>query len=178
VTPDQQALIFRVACRPRSAESDRKTRKQLLVAFHAKDGRTLSREQLERAASARAADDVEASLVLVFLFGSDRSMLPVVKRLARERWHSRHEDIARLLEELGGDAVVADLEFLAWADPDFQDYEGSTSLAKKVVHSLERIGTPGARIALTRLRVHPEPDVRELVERVHARMPSAGGGQA
>lgn len=178
MTPEQQALIFRLALAPRSSDSDRTTREQLLAAFHAKDGRALSCEQLERAALARAADDVEASLTLVFLFGSDPSMLPVLRRLAHESWHSRHEDILRLLEELGGDAVVADLEFLAWAGPDFQVYEGSTALARKTVHSLERVGTSDARTALNRLREHPEPDVRGLVERVEARMPSADGERA
>jgi hypothetical protein len=53
-----------------------------------------------------------------------------------------------------------------------QDHEGSTSLANKAVHSLERIATPSARAALARLRRHPEEDVGDLVERVEARLGS------
>jgi len=82
----------------------------------------------------------------------------------------RSEDISRILEQLGGAEVVDDLEFLAWAGPEFQYYEGSTSLAKKAVHSLERIATPAARAALTRLRRHPEEEVRDLVQRVDTRL--------
>lgn len=112
------------------------------------------------------------TLVLAETFGLDKSSLPTLQRLARAAWHGRHEDISRILERLGGPAVVNDLEFLAWAGPEFQDYEGSTSLAKKAVHSLERIATPSARAALARLRRHPERDVRDVVERVEARLGS------
>jgi len=65
--------------------------------------------------------------------------------------------------------MVDDLEFLAWAGPEFQPYEGSTSLARKVVHSLERIATPETGAALSRLRRHPESDVRALVDRIEQR---------
>lgn len=104
--------------------------------------------------------------------GLNEYSLPTLQSLAREVWHGRHEDISRILEQLGGPEVVDDLEFLAWTGPEFQDYEGSTSLAKKAVHSLERIATPSARAALARLRRHPDEDVRELVGRVEARLDS------
>jgi hypothetical protein len=104
--------------------------------------------------------------------GLNEYSLPTLQSLAREVWHGRHEDISRVLEQLGGPEVVDDLEFLAWTGPEFQDYEGSTSLAKKAVHSLERIATPSARAALARLRRHPDEDVRELVGRVEARLDS------
>ncbi len=66
--------------------------------------------------------------------------------------------------------MTDDLEFLAWAGEEFLDYEGSTSLARKAVHGLERLGTPEARAALSRLRAHPEQEVRDLVMRVERRM--------
>jgi hypothetical protein len=120
----------------------------------------------------RSAEHVELTLILAETFGLNESSLPTLQSLARQEWHGRHEDIAWILEQLGGPEVVDDLEFLAWAGPEFQDYEGSTSLAKKAVHSLERIPTPSARSALARLRRHPEQDVRALVERVEASLGS------
>ena len=63
----------------------------------------------------------------------------IVRRLKNCSPRGRHEDISRVLERLGGPGVVDDLEFLAWAGTEFQNHEGSTSLAKKAVHSLERV---------------------------------------
>jgi hypothetical protein len=125
---------------------------------------------LEKAVSERSADDVELTLIMSYTFGFDRSSLSVLQQLARSSWHTRHQDISQILEELGGADVVDDLEFLAWAGPEFQDYEGSTALARKAVHSLERIATPAAKAALARLRRHPEQDVRDLVGRVEGRL--------
>ena len=170
VTPDQQRLVLSLVVVPDAVGQRRASAEELLAAFGAHDGNGLCGRLLQKAMAERSAEDVELTLVLAATFGLEESSLPTLQRLARQPWHGRHEDISGLLERLGGPAVVEDLEFLGWAGPEFQNYEASTSLAKKVVHSLERIATPSARAALARLRLHPEPDVRALVERVEARL--------
>jgi len=170
MTPDQQRPILSLVRYPGSREYVPASPEELLAAFDTDDGRSLCQDLLEKAFSERSADDVELTLIMSHTFGFDRSSLSVFQQLARAPWHTRHQDISRILEEVGGADVVDDLEFLAWAGPEFQDYEGSTALAKEAVHSLERIATPSARAALTRLRRHTEQDVRELVDRVEGRM--------
>jgi hypothetical protein len=170
MTPEQVRIILSLLRYPGNSEYAPASPEELLAAFDADDGRSLCQNLLEKALSERSADDVEFTLIMSYTFGFDRSSLSVLQQLARAPWHTRHQDISRILEELGGADVVDDLEFLAWAGPEFQEYEGSTALAKKAVHSLERIATPSARAALTRLRRHPEQDVRDLVEHVEGRI--------
>jgi hypothetical protein len=170
MTPEQQRLIFGLVRYPGNREYAPASPEELLAAFDADDGRSLCQDLLEKALSERSADDVELTLIMCSKFGLDRSSLSVLQQLARVPWHTRYQDISETLEEVGGADVVDDLEFLAWAGPEFQDYEGSTALARKAVHSLERIATPSARAALARLRRHPEQDVRDLVDRVEGRM--------
>jgi hypothetical protein len=172
VTLEQKRLILSLAVVPGASPQRRAPAEELLAAFGAHDGKELRGRLLQQAMAERSAEDVELTLILAETFGLNESSLPALQSLAREAWHGRHEDISRILEQLGGPEVVDDLEFLAWAGPGFQDYEGSTSLAKKAVHSLERIAIPSARAALARLRRHPGEDVRNLVERVEARLGS------
>lgn len=168
MTPEQERLILSLVTVP-GQTGRAATPQELLTAFGAHDGPSLCRDLLIAAAADRSGNDVELALLMSSTLGLDPSALPVLRTLARESWHGSHEDIAALLEELGGPAVADDLEFLAWAGEEFQDYEGSTSLARKAVHGLERLGTLEARAALLRLRAHPEQEVRELVMRVERR---------
>jgi hypothetical protein len=166
VTPEQEGLILGLVVSPGQHSHDPTTPEELLAAFGAVDGRKLCRILLERAASESSANDVELTLVMSDALGLDQTSLPVLQHLAHESWHHSREDIAKLLKDLGGAELVDDLEFLAWAGPEFQPYEGSPSLARKVVHNLERIATPET---LSRLRSHPESDVRALVDRIEQR---------
>jgi hypothetical protein len=172
VTPEQKRLIRSLVIVPGAGPQHHASAEELLAAFGAHDGKELCGHLLQQAMAERSAQDVALTLILEETFGLNESSLPTLQSLAREAWHHSHEDISWILEELGGPEAVDDLEFLAWAGPEFQNYEGSTSLAKKAVHSLERIATPSARAALARLRHHPEQGVRHLVERVEARLGS------
>jgi hypothetical protein len=172
VTPEQERLILSLVVVRGAGPQRRASAEELLAAFGADDGKELCGGLLQQAMAERSAEHVELTLILAETFGLNESSLPTLQSLAHEAWHGRHEDISWILEHLGGPEVVDDLEFLAWAGPEFQDYDGSTSLAKKAVHSLERIATPSARAALARLRRHPGEDVRALVERVEARIGS------
>jgi hypothetical protein len=170
VTPDQGRLVLSLVVVPGLRQPERASAEDILAAFDAADGPTLCRALLDTAVLERSPDEVDLTITLIDAFGWGRSSLRVLQRLAREPWHHSHEDISQLLEDLGGGEVVDDLEFLAWAGLEYQDYAGSTSLAKKVAHSLERIATPAAGLALSRLRRHPAADVRELVGRIERRM--------
>ena len=172
VTPEQERLVLSLVVVPGAGPQRRASPEELLAAFGAHDGKELCGRLLQQAMAERSAEDIALTLILAATFGLNESSLPTLQSLAREAWHGSHEDISWILEELGGPEVVDDLEFLAWAGPEYQNYEGSTSLANKAVHSLERIATPSAREALARLRRHPEEDVRDLVERVEARLGS------
>jgi hypothetical protein len=172
VIPEQERLILGLVVVPGAGPQRRASAEDLLAAFGAGDCKELCDRLLQQAMTERSAEHVELTLILAETFGLKESSLPTLQRLARQEWHGRHEDISRILEQLGGPEVVDDLEFLAWAGRWIQDYEDSTSLAKKAVHSLERIATPSARAALARLRRHPEEDVRALVERAEARLGS------
>ncbi|MGN8244198.1 hypothetical protein ACTHAM_001098 [Cellulomonas soli] len=169
MTPEQERLILSLVTMPGQTGRGSATPQELLRAFGATDGPTLCRDLLAAAVAERSAVDVELTLIMSFTLGLDRSALPALRELAREPWHGSHEDIAVLLEEVGGAEVVDDLEFLAWAGPEFQNYDGSTSLAKKAAHGLERVATPEARAAISRLRHHHEQEIRDLVERMERR---------
>ena len=170
MTPEQWQLILGLVVLPGGNPRPRPTTEELLSAFGAENGPDLCRSLLIHAVGDRSSEDVEGALILSGTLGLDRASLPLLQDLVRQTWHTQHEGILEELLRLGGDDAVVDLEFLAWAGPEFQNYEGSTSLAKKAVHGLERIATPAAREALGRLGDHPEKDVRDLVERVQMRM--------
>jgi hypothetical protein len=128
---------------------------------------------LRDAEQRRDGADVEAAFIAVAIFGADESAVPVINALARERWHTRHQDIAEHLGDFGaaGMDVVGDLEFLAWAGPEYQDYEGSTALTSHAIHALGRVASPEAGAALERLREFPDDNIRATVRRVEGRMP-------
>lgn len=171
VTPDQVDAVVRMFVY--GSPDDREALRQpLLDLFETSDGTALAVRLVSEAEQHRDAGEVEAALLVALAFGMNDALLGSLKRLAREPWHDRHQDISQYLVEVGhGDDVVDELEFLAWAGPQYQDYDGSTALARHAVHGLEQVATPRARGALARLREHPEPDVRALVDRVEKRLP-------
>lgn len=173
MTPEQRAIVIEQVVVPgRPVPTPESQQQSLREAFRTDDGRELGELLLVEAEDRRSSEDVELALIVADIFGMDGSVLPVLKRLARASWHSRHEDICRDLTEAGGrDDVVDELEFLATAGPEFVNYPGDSALARHAVHGLEKVATPRARAALQRLRAHPEPEVRSLVERVERRTP-------
>src|SRR5262245_18140959 len=122
MTPQQRAAIFELfpgMVPPQQAV----TQRSILAIFGTEDGADLALRLLNDAERERNPDDVEAALLVALTFGMDASLLPTLKRLAREPWHTRHQDISRYLVEIGpGDDVVDDLDFLAWAGAQYQDY--------------------------------------------------------
>src|SRR5689334_3905911 len=136
MTPEQRAVVIAQVGSPGEPVMTRESRQRaLLDAFHTDDGKHLGTGLLHQAELDRSASDVELALIVADVFGMDESLLPVLKRLAHEPWHARHQDVCRSLVEAGGrDDVVDDLEFMASAGPEYQNYRGDTALARQAVH--------------------------------------------
>jgi hypothetical protein len=71
--------------------------------------------------------------------------------LVEAPWHSRHEDIARALQQLRSPVAVDALERTAHAVHEYLAYDDSFALARKCAWALADIGTPEAKRALRRL---------------------------
>ena len=76
----------------------------------------------------------------------------------------RHEEIAGLLQWVGGDESVPALRAAAEAEFAYRDFDDSRTLTRRCVWALSDIRTPGAVAALEALAGSAVPRVRELAE--------------
>lgn len=84
--------------------------------------------------------------------------------LLAAEWHTRHEEIAGLLQWVGGDESVPALRAAAEAEFAYRDFDDSRTLTRRCVWALSDIRTPGAVAALEALAGSAVPRVRELAE--------------
>lgn len=169
VDQEQANAILRLVTYPGSEKPGTDAEQRVLEVFESPDGRQLGEDLVRRAIEAKDGDDVELALIVAFRFGTGQGLRPLIHELVRATWHTRHEDVATLVEELRGPDAVEDLTFLAWAQGPYLMYPGDTSLARTAAHGLERISTPEAIEAIEALSGHPDSDVRDLLVRMRAR---------
>ncbi|SNT51354.1 hypothetical protein SAMN05421812_1088 [Asanoa hainanensis] len=111
----------------------------------------------------RDADGVEAGLGLMARFdqlGPER--VPVLCELLVAEWHHRHEDVARLLQQLADPAAVPALHRAAELDLPYLAYDGNRALSRKCMWALSDIRTGDAIAALESLARSPDLVVRDL----------------
>jgi HEAT repeat protein len=108
-------------------------------------------DQLEAALKKRDPSAVEIAVTAAYRIGLHPSMSAILTLLCEAPWHTRHEDVVRVLQEIGNDASVPALERTAQVQHAYLHYDNNRGLARKCTWALADIGTPGAKESLTRL---------------------------
>ena len=106
---------------------------------------------LEEAVRLGDAKSVECALMLARGRTGDRDVVPMLIVLLRAPWHTRHEDIARWLQDLRDPRAVDALYETALTKHEYLDYDDSHALARKCTWALADIGTAEAQEKLQRL---------------------------
>lgn len=78
-------------------------------------------------------------------------VVPTLVALLRASWHTRHEDVARWLQQLRDPRAVDALFDAALTKHAHFEHDSSYAFARKCTWALADIGTPEARAYLTRL---------------------------
>lgn len=101
---------------------------------------------LERALAERNADDVEYTLSVGALFDlfTENSVSILCKLLVSES-HTRHEDIARYLQDLKSPKSIESLYAAALLKLDYLDFDENFALARKCTWALSAINTNESR---------------------------------
>jgi hypothetical protein len=108
-------------------------------------------ELLEKAIHSKDADKVEFALATVSDVDFDRSLVPVLIELVEANWHSRHEDVARMLQQLGDARSVDALFNAAHATHGYLDFDDGSAFARKCTWALADIGSLLAKQRLLEL---------------------------
>ncbi|MGO4500095.1 hypothetical protein AB4114_29895 [Paenibacillus sp. 2RAB27] len=99
---------------------------------------------LERALVERNADDVEFTLFAGFDLFTEKSV-PILCELLVSDSHSRHEDIARSLQDLKSPESIESLYAAALLKLDYLDFDENFALARKCTWALSAINTIESR---------------------------------
>lgn len=104
------------------------------------------RRSLVEATASKDGDAVEAALTLGFLFAMPENIVDLVHGIILEQWHSRHEDMIRILQDAADPRSVEVLRQALQLKPklgylDFDDYG---SYYKKCLWALQSIGDEDA----------------------------------
>lgn len=167
MTPEQRQLALDLAYGlwGRKIEPE-----EFLRRFGESDGQALARRLVIEAIADENGDDLEASLIVVFVFGVTPGLLEPLKHLTTVEWHSRHEDVVTLLQDLRSTETVEALSRLTeWAPARLDAFDANV-LATKATWALYKTGGPDARKALERVRNSAADDeLRELAAELLAR---------
>ena len=109
---------------------------------------------LARLQSACAAEDavgLEHALNDAYRTGLSEDFAPILTKLCRANWHTRHEDVVSALQEIGGTSAIEPLEEAAIVDHPYLAYDEHFALARKATWALADIGGDEAKAALMRI---------------------------
>jgi hypothetical protein len=109
------------------------------------------RESLQQAISLRDTDAFERAMTSACRDGVPRSLAATLARALVMPWHTRHEDVARALQQLKDPVAVGALYEAALAKHAYLDYDEFFGLARKCTWALADIGTPEAKLRLEQL---------------------------
>lgn len=122
---------------------------------------------LQDALSDEDAEAAELGIGLLNRFGASSEFLPVLQRLLRAPWHTRHEDIVGLFEALGDPRVVSSLFDMARSRFAYREWDDGRALERKCIFLIRKLGTPDAVARLIDLSRDADPFVvAEAVERL------------
>jgi hypothetical protein len=158
MTEDDQKLILNLATGAISkAEFLRE------YPFYISEDRKHIRELICNAISRRDGGGIEYAFLLGFSFGFPENFTNLLCILLEAEWHQKHEDIARLLQNLR-DPISVDALFRATkARHPYLEYNNNIAFAIKCVWALSEIDD---RKALDKLRLIAETDDREDVRAI------------
>lgn len=120
---------------------------------------------IREATAARDAEALEAALGVAARhnrIGSD--YVDVFCDLLGADWHTRHEDVARWLQELRDPRSVPALYRGARANFAYRDYDEVRALTRKCLWALTHIGDDSAVSAIEALAEEEDPVIRRLAE--------------
>jgi len=111
-------------------------------------------EELALASQHQDARAVEQAIDDAHRVGSDSTIVPLLLDLLEQDFHSRHEDIIRMLQRLKDPRASQSLYKAALVTHDYLDYDDFFGLARKCTWALADIGTPEARSLLEQLALN------------------------
>lgn len=120
---------------------------------------------LTLACASRDADRVELALVDAYRVGVTAKFVPTLIELLQTPWHTRHEDVVQLLQQLKDPRAVVPLELAAQSSHDYLSFDEHFGLARKCTWALADIGTEEAKGALSRLAGSDNQLIREYASR-------------
>jgi hypothetical protein len=90
----------------------------------------------------------------------DTRLAPLLASLLLEEWHTRHDELARILQDLRDPAVADTLAAAATTIPPYlAAVDSGHAFARKCIWALADIGTVEAHQHLLRLARHPDREV-------------------
>jgi hypothetical protein len=158
VTPEDRQVIYGLVFVP--GRGRKGSPEAVLRHFGTADGHALGLSLLGDAVNRNDGDDVEAALIVCFVFGMTLNHLELLVLLASADWHCRHEDVASSLDGLRTPGAVDALYHLTQWVPDYLAWDEDRELARKAVWGLAKTPGPEAQQALRLLLDHPDETVR------------------
>ncbi|MGW1120478.1 HEAT repeat domain-containing protein [Streptomyces tanashiensis] len=160
MTPEERGLVMGLVFVPGRGRT--RTLDEVLAHFGESDGGALALRLLRDAMERRDADDVAMALILHAAAGaSGEEFLEPLIELSRADWHTRHEDVVRMLSKLRSPKAVPALGEAARWVPEYLDWDENRALAVKAIWALGAISGPEAREALEGLRDAENEIIRE-----------------
>ncbi|MFC9706351.1 HEAT repeat domain-containing protein [Streptomyces sp. NPDC056943] len=160
MTPEERDLVMGLVFVP--GRGRMRTLDEVLAHFGESDGGVLALRLLRDAVKRRDADDVEMAVIVKAAAGAsgEEFMEPLIE-LSRADWHTRHEDVVRMLSKLRSPKAVPVLGEAARWVPEYLDWDENRALAVKAIWALGAIPGPEARAALEGLRDAENEIIRE-----------------
>jgi hypothetical protein len=158
VTPEDRQVIYDLVFVP--GRGRKGSPEDVLRRFGTVDGHVLGLSLLTDAVNRKDGDDVEAALIVCFVFGITLDHLQLLVLLASADWHRRHEDVASALDGLRTPGAVDALYHLTQCAPDYLAWDEDRGLARKAVWGLAKTPGPEAEQALRLLLDDPDEHVR------------------
>lgn len=108
-------------------------------------------EALRRSVAAKDADAFEVALGQTMTRGLCPAVVELLMEALAMRWHTRHEDVARALQDIKDPRAVGVLYSAALTVHEYLAFDDGFSLARKCTWALADIGTREARSRLVEL---------------------------
>jgi len=117
--------------------------------------------ELEAGLKAKDSEAIDLFLYLGALLHYEYKCISVLNRLIIEKWHEKHEDLARLLGDFKSETSVDFLFEAAQTNFDYLDYDDDYVFADKCIRAIAKINTHESVIRLKQLSLSDNVKIRE-----------------
>lgn len=156
MTPDQVNTVFRLATRKLS-------KAEFEQAFPVAEAIEQSiRRFLRGAAETRDADALEATLVLIAIYGMEDSYVEPLVDVLRQPWHRSYEDIVLTLGNTLDARICEVLYEMTRTVPSYLEWDDNRALARKATYALGKNANPDSERYLRQLLGHEHERVRAI----------------